>query len=227
MSVQERNGASWGSHTRLEEYRRKAIVTKQCSKCKLVKELSQFYKSSKIKCGYRSDCKECGKKYKQNNKDIVRRSVKKYDDKNKMKKAKRNQILREKYKNSKKSYIIKKWCTKCQETKKIEYFNKNSTIKDGYNSWCKYCINIANADYYKRNPERKRKDSANRRCSKIQRTPKWANIDKIKEIYLNVPPGHDVDHIVPLNGKNVSGLHVDYNLQYLLSSKNRSKGNKY
>lgn len=59
-----------------------------------------------------------------------------------------------------------------------------------------------------------------------QATPKWANIDDIQEFYLNCPKGYHVDHTIPLHGKNVCGLHIIDNLQYLPAKANLSKGNK-
>ena len=66
-----------------------------------------------------------------------------------------------------------------------------------------------------------------RRASKLQRTPAWADLEAIKQFYLNCPKGYHVDHIVPLQGVNVSGFHVLNNLQYLTAFENNSKGNKY
>jgi hypothetical protein len=58
-----------------------------------------------------------------------------------------------------------------------------------------------------------------------QATPSWADLEKIKEIYQNCPKGYEVDHIIPLRGKLVNGLHVPNNLQYLTSEDNRKKSN--
>jgi len=67
---------------------------------------------------------------------------------------------------------------------------------------------------------------AKRRALKLKATPKFANLEKIREIYKNCPKGYHVDHIVPLQGKEVCGLHVEWNLQYLTPSDNHSKSNK-
>ena len=62
---------------------------------------------------------------------------------------------------------------------------------------------------------------------KKQACPKWANLQKIKEIYVNCPEGYQVDHIIPITNKNVCGLHVENNLQYLTKLENMRKKNKF
>lgn len=62
---------------------------------------------------------------------------------------------------------------------------------------------------------------------KTKQCPKWADEEKIKEIYMNRPNGYQVDHIIPLKGEFVSGLHVENNLQYLSAFDNRSKNNSF
>jgi hypothetical protein len=78
---------------------------------------------------------------------------------------------------------------------------------------------------------------AERRAKKIQRTPKWLSeidIERIKNEYrladiqskLTGEPWH-VDHIIPLQGKNVSGLHVPSNLKAIRGFENMRKHNSF
>ena len=61
-----------------------------------------------------------------------------------------------------------------------------------------------------------------------QRTPTWANREAIDAIYAEARRTNmTVDHIVPLRGKTVSGLHVECNLQLLTHEENARKGNRF
>lgn len=72
-----------------------------------------------------------------------------------------------------------------------------------------------------------------RQARKLMATPAWASAEKISEIYWHAEclrrsgQNVQVDHIVPLRGKNVCGLHVESNLQILNKTKNQSKGNRF
>lgn len=59
------------------------------------------------------------------------------------------------------------------------------------------------------------------------RTPAWADKDAIRLFYKRRPEGHHVDHIIPLSGRTVSGLHVLENLQYLPAVLNLRKNRSF
>lgn len=100
-----------------------------------------------------------------------------------------------------------------------QYFQKNKEV-----IWEKRKEYVKK--YSKENPNFSKLKCANRRARIKNATPKWANMKKIKDIYSNCPKGYQVDHIIPLNGKTVSGLHIPENLQYLTPQENRSKSNR-
>jgi hypothetical protein len=56
--------------------------------------------------------------------------------------------------------------------------------------------------------------------------PKWADLRAIADFYEKCPKGHHVDHLLPLQGSSISGLHVLENLRYLPSKLNYRKGNR-
>ena len=90
-------------------------------------------------------------------------------------------------------------------------------------------------EYNKTHPDIRNAGRAKYRASKNQAIPAWANLDKIKEIYkkcIEMNKNTDgvkyvVDHIIPLQGENVCGFHVENNLQIITEIKNLQKSNKF
>lgn len=64
-------------------------------------------------------------------------------------------------------------------------------------------------------------------ADKGKRTPVWADLKSIVDFYKKCPVGFHVDHVYPLRGKFVSGLHVVENLQYLSATENMRKNNRF
>jgi hypothetical protein len=96
---------------------------------------------------------------------------------------------------------------------------------------------LRNKIYRESNPDKGVARQAKRRAVKRNAVPKWLTgqqklqIQSIftEAIRLSSTTGikHEVDHIVPLQGKTVCGLHVPWNLQVIPMIENRSKGNKH
>jgi hypothetical protein len=123
----------------------------------------------------------------------------------------------------------KKYYLKNKELKKLYYLNNKNEISEKkkiYRLKNKEKIKKHIKEYHLKNRHIRTSLNAKRKAAKLKATPKFANLEKIKEIYKNCPKGYQVDHIVPLQGKNVCGLHVEWNLQYLTPSENLSKHNK-
>ena len=116
---------------------------------------------------------------------------------------------------------------KAANRERVKQYNKvyREQHPEYYSKWKKDNKGLVNAATYKR------------RTAKMCRTPTWLTADDfwiIQEAYdlaalrsNSFGVQWHVDHIVPLQGKTVSGLHVPNNLQVILATDNVSKGNKF
>lgn len=126
-----------------------------------------------------------------------------------------------------------KQCNKCKEVKLIEEFFTDNARWDKLTYTCKKC----NKEYNKNNIENVRQNKKRYKLSILVNTPTWLtesmkiDIDLLYQEARNKSKKeqkqYDVDHIIPLKGVNVCGLHVPWNLQILEHIENIKKGNKY
>lgn len=85
----------------------------------------------------------------------------------------------------------------------------------------------------KQNPGKVNSFTAARRARIIRATPTWLTHEQrqaIQNVYEDAAARNGawhVDHIIPLNGRGVCGLHVPTNLQILPALENVKKGNSF
>lgn len=171
--------------------------TKSCTKCGVEKDRSEFGKKTKRRDGLQSWCKNC-----------LNADRAAYRKANREKVKARNAA----YYEANRERVLAQYA---------EYREANrETLRTKARS------------YQKANPVKRLARNAKYRATKLQATPKWLNdrdfwlIEQFYEWseYLDGP--HHVDHIVPLQGEDVCGLHVPWNLQVLTAKENLKKSNK-
>jgi hypothetical protein len=191
---------------------------KLCCKCKTTKPFEDFYKNKVMKDGYHSFCIIC---HKVNNAAL--------------KKLKRSDpVFRAKELAYKKEYRARN--VEQRKTYMKEWHAKNSVQQITYRE--QYRLNNPTyfQEYAKANKHKVNASTRKRQAAKLQRTPAWlTDIDywMIEEAYELAALrtkifgfSWEVDHVLPLQGKVISGLHTPYNLQVIPMVKNRSKANK-
>lgn len=188
--------------------------TKVCSRCKTEKPVTQFNKESRSKDGFNVACKECLQEYYRNYYSKNKKKWKEYES--------RPEVVEQSSCRRKKRY----------EEKKEEILEKNSD----YYFKNKKKIRVVRRIWESLNKTKIKAWRGKRRKRAREATPSWLTLEDkqaIHDIYLlcaemtvseNVK--YEVDHIVPLSGDTVCGLHVPWNLQILEQYANRSKGNK-
>lgn len=111
------------------------------------------------------------------------------------------------------------------------------TFMKAYRAANKEKTNTLSKQWRDKHPEKSAQYNASRRCRLLQATPSWiteADQLNISNVYklaheMSVSTGikHEVDHIIPLRGRKICGLHVASNLQILSKLDNTRKGNYF
>jgi len=212
-------------------------IIKTCSQCKVDKELYEFNKDSSSKNGVRANCKACAKIKRDANKEAIAD----YYEKNKEYILARN---RQYYQANRESLLAHR-NNYYQKNKKAVIktnirWRKNN--RDAYNAQRRiWYANEEHREYqqlYNKKHYESNKDAAAARCNKRRAikysgTPIWANLEAIKKFYAEAQAltksmgiKYEVDHIYPLQGEKICGLHCEFNLQVITQKENRSKSNK-
>lgn len=186
---------------------------KSCNKCNKVKKLIHFFKDKSSKDGFKKSCKPCfnGPRkealreqnrllaiyLKEDKKDILRRKM----ERKKARKEQREALINQK--RVKKSCSNKK-CGECRECHSNYKYNLLATKR------------------------RKIKELATPKSLTENQLIEIENFYiKAKELTKSTGISHVVDHILPLQGNNITGLHVPWNLQILTRRMNAIKSKKF
>jgi hypothetical protein len=192
---------------------------KTCSKCKISKPATDFYKNKVMADGLHSFCIVCHKAA-----NIARKAIKRVDPEFKAKELAYKKEYRQRTVEQRKKYMQ-------------EWHAKNAESQSDYRK--QYIL--GNPDYFRiyrqENKAMLNAKTRKRQAAKIQRTPKWlTDIDfermqneyKLAALLTKVTNSPwEVDHIIPLQGKVVSGFHVPSNLRVIESKDNRIKANRF
>lgn len=190
-------------------------MEQKCTKCNIDKDISEFYPDKRGRLGRVSICKGC------------KRSIdKEYRDKNKNKIAEREKKWRED--NSEHLKVTRHKHYIKNKGARLKYFKK-------WREENKELIVIKRKVYYRKNRHNRLAYTRRRQAAKLNATPVWADQEAISSKYalssmlssMTFGNGYHVDHVVPLQGKNVCGLHVEYNLQVMRAEDNFAKSNKF
>jgi len=198
---------------------------KTCSKCKISKGPSGFSKKKAAKDGLQAQCKACTAGYNKANRESIAAKQAEWRQENLESIAAYQAEYRKENREEQAAYQAE-WYQENREAvvaRQAKWYQENREAKLAKNS-----------KYQKANPDKCRAIQAKRKAAKLQRTPAWVDFEAIKAVYaeahrleeLDGIPRH-VDHVIPLQGELVSGLHIASNLQILTAEENLSKSNKF
>lgn len=187
--------------------------SKTCTKCGVAKFVSEFCADKRAKSGVSSRCKSCANAH-------TAAWQKVNLDKGRARAARWRKANPDKSRAS-----TQKWRDSNRERHLAYKLMWNKENPEQALAWRKL------------NPYKLAKVTANRRARMANATPAWfSEFDEfaVEEAYelavrrqITTGVVWSVDHVVPISGKTVCGLHIGVNLQLLPSVLNSSKGNRH
>ena len=118
-------------------------------------------------------------------------------------------------------------CKECASKSFANWRNINKSYRTEYYQKNKEIENKLALKWQKDNPSKALAITRKYQASKKKAVPLWFNEKEVEKIYMFARTHNlEVDHIVPLQGKTVCGLHVQNNLQCISREENRRKSNK-
>jgi hypothetical protein len=214
-------------------------MSKVCSKCGESKPIEAFSKNRTTADGLDKRCKTCAAKSYKEYYAKNREKVKEYKIKNKEKIKEYNKEYRIKNKEQLNENDRKRYAENKEKMKEYRIKNRDKRAKQAreWNKTNPEKVQANNREWLKNNPDKNRHKCALRRSARMQRTPCWLTEDDmilIQRKYTLAQKKTEstgekwvVDHILPLRGKLVSGLHVPANLRVIKETTNARKYNKY
>lgn len=130
--------------------------------------------------------------------------------------------------------ILKKKSQKKHRNEYLAYQREYQKLRRNLKEKSVSCSESRHRQYFEANRGKFNHLQNKRRAIKLNALPAWVNLSKVEKMYEkaaylteNTGESYHVDHIVPLQGKNVCGLHVEYNLQIIRAKDNLKKGNRH
>jgi len=147
---------------------------------------------------------------------------------------------------------MQKMCSCCRVLKNFSEFHARKASRDGFAAACRVCRNtekwyryqtdlrdreatllrvkLNKQAHFERDPAYKRAFHLWGSTKKRTRIPPWVSIKDFVPVCrkaIRLGPEYELDHIIPIKGELVCGLHVPSNLRVVLRATNQAKSNKH
>lgn len=211
------------------------MENKHCKRCDCTQPVANFGKDKSTKDGFTTCCKTCrnqmSKSWRTKNPEKARQSTLNWVNSHKEAYLERARAAsaerRSALPSGEDAKLQREWRSRNPDKARQHYLNHLTKYGKSYRL-------SQNREHRTLNSEKYALVDANKRANRLKRSVKWANKEAIQRFYnqargltLLTNEKYHVDHVIPLQGKAVCGLHNEFNLQVIPAAENLTKGSKF